>query len=150
MIEMQAAIGRIQLGRMPEWHARRAANAQRLAEVCRRFPAVRVGEVPADVTHAWYRFCAFVRPERLAPGWTRDRIIDEIVARGVPCYQGSCSEVYLEKAFDGTRFRPRERLPVARSLGETSLTMLVHPSLTDVQMTRACDVLSEVLRQAGT
>ncbi len=52
-------------------------------------------------------------PENLAPGWTRDRIVNEIVAQGVPCYQGSCSEVYLERAFEGTPWRPRNVLPAA-------------------------------------
>jgi dTDP-4-amino-4,6-dideoxygalactose transaminase len=145
MLEMQAAIGRIQLRRMADWTAARTANARRLKEVCDRHAVVRVPEVPADVVHGWYKFYAFVRPERLATGWSRDRIIDEINARGVPCYQGSCSEVYLEKAFDGTPWRPKERLPVAKMLGETSLMMLVHPTLTGDEVNKACSVLHEVL-----
>jgi dTDP-4-amino-4,6-dideoxygalactose transaminase len=149
MLEVQSAIGRIQLRRMARWSARRAEIAGRFAEVCRRHPSVRVPEVPADVTHAWYRFYAFVRPDQLAPGWSRDRIMDEIVARGVPCYSGSCSEVYLEKAFDGTGLRPPTRLPVARELGETSLMFLVHPTLTEEEIEKTCRVLDEVLGQAA-
>ena len=145
LTEMQAAIGRIQLARMPAWTAARTANARRLAEVCAHHPVVRVPMPPADLQHAWYKFYAFVEPHRLATGWSRDRIAEEITARGVPCYQGSCSEVYLEKAFDGTPWRPAERLPVARELGETSLMMLVHPTLTGAEMDRACGVLGEVL-----
>ncbi len=149
MIEMQAVIGRIQLRRLPQWSARRAANAQRLAAVCREHPIVRVPAVPADVVHAYYRFYAFVRPELLAPGWTRDRLVEEIVARGVPCFQGSCSEMYLERAFDGTGWRPREPLPVAHELGETSLALLVHPTLTDAQIDRTCAVVQDVLSAAA-
>jgi len=52
-----------------------------------------------------------------------------INALGVPCFSGSCSEVYLEKAFDNTAFRPAARLPHAKELGETSLMFLVHPTL---------------------
>jgi dTDP-4-amino-4,6-dideoxygalactose transaminase len=148
MLEMQAAIGRIQLRRMADWTAARTKNAHRLKEVCDRHVVVHVPEVPADVVHGWYKFYAFVRPERLAPGWSRDRIIDEINAHGVPCYHGSCSEVYLEKAFDGTPWRPKERLPVAKMLGETSLMMLVHPTLTEAEMDQSCRVLDEVLRLA--
>jgi dTDP-4-amino-4,6-dideoxygalactose transaminase len=148
MLEMQAAIGRIQLRRMADWTAARTANARRLKEVCDRHAVVRVPEVPAGVVHGWYKFYAFVRPERLADGWSRDRIIEEINARGVPCYHGSCSEVYLEKAFDGTPWRPKERLPVAKMLGETSLMMLVHPTLTEAEMDQSCRVLDEVLSLA--
>jgi dTDP-4-amino-4,6-dideoxygalactose transaminase len=149
MIEMQAAIGRIQLRRLPQWTARRAANAQRLAAACREHAVVRVPVMPDDVAHANYRFYVFVRPALLAPGWTRDRIVDAIVTRGVPCFQGSCAEVYLEKAFDGTGWRPREPLPVAHELGETSLALLVHPTLTVAEIDRACSVLREVLSLAG-
>lgn len=148
MIEMQAAIGLIQLDRMAEWTARRTALAMRLADVCARHDVVRAPLPPAEVVHAWYRFYAFVRPERLAPGWTRERIVDEITARGVPCFHGSASEIYLERAFDRTPSRPTDRLPVARALGETSLALLVHPTITDAQIDRACAVLDDVLAQA--
>jgi len=149
MLEMQAAIGRIQLRRLPEWNAARARNAQRLADACAGFPVVRVPLVPADVTHAWYRFYAFVRPEHLAPGWTRDRIVTELGARGVPAFQGSCSEVYLERAFEGTPARPPQRLPTARQLGETSLMFLVHPTLQDAELERMCAGLTDVLSRAA-
>jgi dTDP-4-amino-4,6-dideoxygalactose transaminase len=91
----------------------------------------------------------YVQPEHLAPGWSRDRIAEAINAQGVPCYQGSCSEVYLEKAFDGTGWRPAERLPVARALGETSLMFLVHPTLTTAEIDRTCAVVRQVLAEAG-
>lgn len=144
MIEMQAALGLIQLDRMADWTARRTANAERLAETCRAFSLFRMPEMPSDVTHAWYRFYAFVEPGRLKPGWTRDWIIEEINARGVPCFHGSASEVYLETAFEGTGWRPRERLPNAKALGDTSLAFLVHPTLTEAEIGKTCAVIGEV------
>lgn len=148
MIEVQAVIGRIQLKRMAEWTAKRQANTKRIDDVARQFDVVRTVEVPAGCEHACYKHYLYARPENLSRGWIRDRIVDEINARGVPCYQGSCSEVYLEKAFDGTGWRPEPRLPNAKLLSETSLMFLVHPTLTDEEMEKACDVLSEVLHQA--
>ena len=149
MIEMQAAIGRIQLTRMADWHTARQANAQKILDVCAESPALRVPVVPNDIDHAWYRAYAFVRPEALADGWSRDRIMAEINAAGVPCYSGSCSEVYLEKAFDGTPWRPMERLPVAKELGETSLMFLVHPTLTAAEIDKTCDVVQSVMQRAS-
>ena len=67
----------------------------------------------------------------------------------MPCYQGSCSEVYLEKAFDGTGWRPEPRLPLAKELGETSLMWLVHPTLTQAEVARTAEVVGQVLRQAS-
>ncbi|MCY1186972.1 hypothetical protein D9M73_278940 [compost metagenome] len=72
----------------------------------------------------------------------------EISARGVPCMSGSCSEVYLEKAFDDTGWRPAERLPVAKELGETSLMFLVHPTLSSEEISKTCAVLKDVMLAA--
>ena len=85
---------------------------------------------------------------RLRTGWDRDRIVAEINARGVPCSMGSCSEVYPEKAFDGTGLRLAERPPVARELGETSVMFLVHPTLTDADIGKTCEVVRNVGRAA--
>lgn len=103
----------------------------------------------AGCEHAQYKFYAYVRPENLAPGWSRDRIIEAINAEGVPCYQGSCSEVYLEKAFDDTGWRPQERLPLAKTLGETSIMFLVHPTLTDMEVAKTCEVIKTVMTEAS-
>ncbi|NSM23821.1 DegT/DnrJ/EryC1/StrS aminotransferase family protein [Shewanella sp. ZOR0012] len=149
MLEMQAVIGRIQLRRMADWTAARIANAAKLDAVARLYSVLRVVDVPSDIVHAEYKHYFFVNQENLAPDWSRDRIVDEIVALGVPCYHGSCSEVYLEKAFDNTSWRPQERLANARLLGETSIMMLVHPTLTLDEMSKACNVLSSVLAKAS-
>jgi dTDP-4-amino-4,6-dideoxygalactose transaminase len=150
MMEVQAAIGRVQLTRMEEWSARRTDIAMRLREALLDFPnVVRVPLPGPSVTHAFYRLYAYVRPEGLKPSWNRDRVLAEVVGRGVPLYQGSCSEVYLEKAFEGTNWRPLERLPVARELGETSLMFLTHPTLTDAEVETTCEVLQSVFGEAS-
>lgn len=148
MTEVQAAIGRIQLNRMPEWTKKRQANSAAITEACSEFSCIRTPEVPEYMEHACYKHYCFVEPENLAENWSRDRIVKEITDRGVPCMQGSCSEVYLEKAFDNTGFRPSERLPIARELGETSLMFLVHPALTEDEIDKTCRVIREVLTLA--
>jgi dTDP-4-amino-4,6-dideoxygalactose transaminase len=149
MLEVQGAIGRIQLARMTEWTARRAEVAHRLADVARRFPHVLRAPLPDRDTHAFYRFYAYVRPQGLRAGWSRDRIIEELGKLGAPAFQGSCSEVYLEAAFEGTGWRPAERLPIARELGETSLMFLTHPTITDAELDRVAGALSAVMEQAS-
>ena len=149
MLEVQAVIGRLQLAQLPAWTERRTKIANAIADALAPFDgAIRVPRPESDMTHAYYRLYAYIRPKGLKAGWDRDRIIDEVVARGVPLFQGSCSEVYLEKAFDGTPFRPADRLPVAKELGETSLMFLTHPTLTDVEVARICSVTQEVLLEA--
>jgi len=144
MLEMQAAIGRIQLRRMPEWSAKRREYAGMIWSAARQLPWLRVPDVPDWAEHAAYKCYVFVEPSALPDGWDRDRVMAEINAKGVPCYSGSCSEIYLEKAFEGTGWRPEERLPVAKELGETSLMFLVHPTLRVEDIERTCEVLGSV------
>lgn len=148
MLEVQAAIGRIQLGRMTDWSKRRTDNARRVLGACSECSALRVPVVPEHIVHAWYRAYAFVRPEALRSDWSRDRIMKEIIQLGVPCYAGSCSEVYLERAFDSMGARPAMRLPVARELGENSLMFLVHPTLTDDEIEKTARAVRKVMVRA--
>lgn len=149
MMEMQAAIGRVQLKRMPEWTRQRLAHSQAIWQAAGNIPALRVPNIPAEVGHAGYKCYVFVRPEKLAEGWDRDRIMNEMVARGVPCFSGSCSEVYLEKCFQDLDLAPKERLPVAKELGETSLMFLVHPTLEQVHIDKTCETLRAVMAEAS-
>lgn len=148
MLEMQAVLGRIQLKRMPEWTALRTRNATNILGACRQFSALRVPGVPESTSHAHYKCYAYVVEDQLAEGWSRDRIASEINALGVPCYQGSCSEVYLEKAFDTTGWRPAERLSNAKYLGDTSLMFLVHPTLTETEVLQTCAAITTVMDKA--
>jgi dTDP-4-amino-4,6-dideoxygalactose transaminase len=148
MMEVQAAIGRIQLRRMKTWHAERVRNACTLWKAVRQLPGVRVPVLPPTIEHAAYKCYVFVEPSVLKPDWNRDRVLEEMVQRGVPCYSGSCSEVYMEKAFAGTGWRPAKRLPVARELGETSLMFLVHPGITLREINRTVLALTAVMQEA--
>ncbi|NBF14760.1 aminotransferase [Pseudomonas sp. Fl4BN2] len=149
MLEVQAVIGRIQLRRMQDWQASRLSNAMRIWDAARQLPALRVPVLPSDDVHAAYKCYVFVRPQDLKAGWSRDRILNEMVSRGVPAFSGSCSEVYLEKAFDNTGWRPEQRLANAKELGETSMMFLVHPTLTEQEISLTCKVLSEVVEEAS-
>ena len=147
LTEMQAAIGRIQLQRMQEWTAARQANCRAIWETAGSLPGLRVPVVPEEIGHAGYKCYVFVDEaavnEPVAD--VRDRIMNAMVAEGVPCFSGSCSEVYLEKAFTDLGLGPQERLPVARALGESSLMFLVHPTLTAAEIDKTCEVLRKVM-----
>ncbi|ROM51113.1 DegT/DnrJ/EryC1/StrS family aminotransferase [Pseudomonas rhodesiae] len=148
MLEVQAVIGRLQLKRMTDWQASRLANAGQIWECASQLKGLRVPVMPEGSVHAAYKCYVFVEPQALKAGWDRDRILAEISAREVPVFSGSCSEVYLEKAFDNTGWRPASRLPVARELGETSVMFLVHPTLTQLEIDKTCSVLKTVMQLA--
>jgi dTDP-4-amino-4,6-dideoxygalactose transaminase len=149
MTEMQAAIGRRQLKKLSDWLATRRRNAAILTNDFSRIPAFRLTTPPDNVRHAYYKYYVFVRPERLKAGWDRDRIMNAVTAEGAPCFSGSCSEIYLEKAFDGVGRRSAQRLPVAKELGETSLMFLVHPTLTEKDMQSVAAAVKRVMANAS-
>ena len=146
MTEMQAAIGRIQLKRMPDWHENRLNNANSIWNAAKQCKGLRVPAIPDYIEHAAYKCYVFVKGDVDL----RDKIMRDINEKGAPCYSGSCSEVYLEKAFYNTGFRPKERLPNARELGETSLMFLVHPTLTESEIQQTCDAIISVMNLATT
>ena len=148
LTEVQSAIGRIQLRKLSEWHRLRTQAAERLLESFEGLPALRCERPAAWERHAYYKFYAYLRPEALKSGWSRDRVMGETVRQDVPCFSGSCSEIYLEKAFEGTGIVPPNRLAIAQELGETSLMFLVHPTLDDRAIQRTIDVVSRVVRRA--
>lgn len=152
MTEMQAVLGRIQLTRMPDWTAKRTVNAQAILDACATWETKGYLSVPrleessqfANCTHAYYKLYVYVEPQNLPKGWSRDRIIESINQLDVPCFSGSASEVYLEKAFDNTGLRPDPRLPIAKQLGETSVMFLVHPTLTTAEIEKTIQVINDV------
>jgi dTDP-4-amino-4,6-dideoxygalactose transaminase len=149
MTEMQAVLGRIQLKRMDEWSSKRLSNANMIWKIASTSPGLRVPILPTDITHAAYKCYVFVVPSELRDGWDRDKIMSEINSKGIPCYSGSCSEVYLEKSFDNTESKPSHRLPNARELAETSLMFLVHPTLNSDEINITCKVIKEVMELAA-
>lgn len=148
LTEFQSAIGRVQLRKLDKWILKRKENALRLSEGLAKQKGLRVPIPAGHVGHAWYKFYAYVRPENLNDGWSRDRIMQAVEKEGVPCLQGICPEVYLEKAFDDKGMRPASPLPVARELGETSLMFLVHPTLGKTEIEETIKVVKGVMSQA--
>ena len=147
MMEMQAVIGRLQLKEMLQWTEKRIENMSRIWNAFENSPYFTVAKPSSDYVHAAYKCYVQVNVDALPEGWSRDRIMAEINALGVPCFSGSCSEVYLEKAFDNTSWRPEQRLVQAQQLGETSLMFLVHPTLSEMSMDKTIAAITTVINQ---
>lgn len=155
MMEMQAVIGRIQLKKMAEWTKIRTRNAKILREALSQFAGeqqfLRIPDIEfhqvmgGDSVHAYYKYYVYVRPENLPENINRDSILNALNEKKIPCFSGSCSEIYLEKAFDNHPSRPNARLTVAKELGETSLMFLIHPTLTTTEMQTIATTTVDVL-----
>jgi dTDP-4-amino-4,6-dideoxygalactose transaminase len=140
-------LGRLLLKKSQGYVETRRKNAAILTEAFSTIPGLRVTVPPTEVSHSYYKYYAFVLPEQLRDGWTRDRIMAAIIAEGIPCFSGSCSEIYLEQAFT-PELRPAQRLEVAKELGETSLMFLVHPTLSEIDMHDTHRAVAKVLDAA--
>jgi len=155
MMEMQAVIGRIQLKKMAEWTKIRTQNAKILRDALTQFAAdqqfLRIPDIEfhqvmgSDSVHAYYKYYVYVRPENLPQTINRDSILNALNEKKIPCFSGSCSEIYLEKAFDNHPSRPKARLTIAKELGETSLMFLIHPTLTTNEMQTIANTTVDVL-----
>lgn len=150
MTEIQAAVGRIQLNKIHQWTKIRNKYQNRIWNIAKNLKGLRVPDFNCDLgcIHAAYKCYVFVEQEKLKDNWSRNKIIAKLSALGVPCFSGSCSEVYLEKAFENTNFRPKKRLKNAKELGETSLMFLVHPTLRKSDIEHTCKAIEEVMEQA--
>jgi dTDP-4-amino-4,6-dideoxygalactose transaminase len=143
MTEIAAAIGLLQLDKLPSWRARRAANAQTWADALDGIDGIRVPRLPRNLTGAWYKFYAHVDVDSLENRELRDRILKEAAEAGVRVFSGSCSEIYREAAFADMKVEP---LPIASELAESSLMLEVHPTLDARRQRDRADALAEIAR----
>jgi dTDP-4-amino-4,6-dideoxygalactose transaminase len=149
MTEVQAAVGRVHLRKLDGWVAQRRSNAAALERVLSDVPSLRLACPSDDAFHAYYRYYVFIRRGFLLPGWSRDRVIDELMAADVPCGSGTCPEIYREQAFIGAGLGRADRLPVAREVGETSIALLTDPTMLAEDAERMAGALASIMGQAA-
>lgn len=148
MTEMQAAIGRVQLKKLNSWCQARRSNAAVLNRRFSDIPALRVTMPPPEVYHAYYKYYAFLKPEKLKRGWDRNRVVENLNKKGIPCFTGTCPGIYLEKAFSGS-YSKQTNLFTSEWLGETSLMFPVHPTLNNLDMEIIADGVDAVITKAS-
>jgi len=148
MTEIQAVLGRRGMTHLPSWIKRRRRSAAILDAALSELEGLRTTVPAEEFGHAYYKYYVFVRPDRLREGWDRDRIAAAVSAEGVPCFTGTCPEIYRELAFERAGLAPAKRLPVARELGETSLMLLVHPTLGDEEIEQTAEAVRKVMAVA--
>ncbi len=148
MTEMQSALGLRALEELDEWLASRRRNAALLDEGLGRIDGIRTIIPLPHEGHAYYKYYAFLEPDRLKEGWSRNKVAAAIMAEGIPCFSGACPEVYREDSFVSAGLGPDAPLPNASSLGETSLMFLVHPTLDEEDMADTVEAVSKVMQEA--
>lgn len=149
MTEMQSAMGRELLRKIPEWIETRRKYASKLNSCCQKYDSLRLTIPDKEIYHSYYKFYVFIKPEKLKTNWTRDKVVEAINAEGITCLTGSCSEIYKEKAFEKYHFKPLNDLKFAKELSETAIMFLVHPTLTDSEILDTCTAIDKVMSEAS-
>jgi dTDP-4-amino-4,6-dideoxygalactose transaminase len=145
MTEMAAAIGRVQLQKLPRMTELRRRNAHLLTTALADLPSVRLPIVPPDRLHAWHQFTI-----RLDPSIDRGSVVEKMTANGV-----EARVYYPEILADAPAFRwhpcvdVSAPLDVARSAAKSVLSLPVHPGVSDVDVARIADALREAVASAG-
>jgi dTDP-4-amino-4,6-dideoxygalactose transaminase len=141
MTDIQAAIGRAQLGHLPAWQERRAAIAEQYDGRLRDFPGLRMPARPGAGRHAWHLYVARVGPEFPLD---RDTVITELAERGIDC------SVHFIPIHHQPYFRRllgqdiASEFPVADAVFPEIVSLPLHPALTDDEVDRVCDAIADV------
>lgn len=147
--EVQAAIGRLQLAKLPEWTAIRQRNATALAAALSGVPGLAIPMPAEGLTHAFYRLNGYLDVSAFRTGWNRNRVIGELASRfGVTVQTGACSEIYREVALSAAGLAPDHPLPVAQRMTSSSLAFLVDPTVDEAELDRVARSVREVVGEA--
>lgn len=138
MTDMQAALGIWQLRKLPQFHARRIAIAQRYNSVFRSCAELEIPTERGDVQHGWHIYVLRLRDQ--APV-LRDRFILEMRDRNIGCsvhfIPAHLHRYYREKY----RYKPGQ-FPVAMNEYQRMVSLPLSPGMTDEDVE---DVISAVL-----
>lgn len=146
MTEMQAAIGRNQLHKLPFWTERRRLNAETLASALKGLPGIVLDWHEDHVQHAWYKFYVLIDETSLPARLTRSVVIGKLLKLGIQCGSGSCPDMSREAAFAGRSVRRDGNLPNANWLGARSLMFPVDHLLDESDMLKISEALKMVLQ----
>ena len=141
MDEIHAAIGRVQLDKLP-------AGNRRRAEITARYRRLLTGSgviIPfADQAAAEPAY--HILPVLLPAGVDRLRVIAELKARGVQ------SSIHYPPFWEFSAYRGRfspDEAPIAAAIAPRQLTLPLFPAMTEAEVAYVVESLLEALRQNG-
>ncbi len=125
MTDIQAAIGLVQLDRLPHMLARRREIADRYNTYLRNHPLLRPPYVPEGMQHNWQSYMVGLRP---GCGLDRGEVMDWLYDRGIPTRRGVMAS-HLEPPYAGTA----SALPNTEAAAANTFQLPMHPGLTTAQ-----------------
>ena len=133
MTDIHAAIGRVQLGKLPGWTATRQKNA---AFLTANLKNVVTPYVAPGTTHAYHQYTIRIEGEDAAK---RDKFMAEIRERGV-----GCGVYYPTPIHRLPSFKLQLDLPETEKVIKECVSLPVHPSLTKSDLEKIVSVVNDV------
>lgn len=122
MTDIQAAIGRGQLRKLPEWTERRRENAAYLRERLAATDRVGVLREQAGGSHSYHQFSVL-----LTPGIPRDSVLTQLREEGVECAVHYPTPLHKQPVFES--LSRNLSLPVSEDASRRIFSLPVHPHL---------------------
>lgn len=143
MTDLQAAIGIPQMERLGEINATRAANAARLSEGLADVEGVTPPIVAPGRGHVFHQYTVRITPDAAV---SRDEAVDRLIERGI-----GCGIYYPRAAYDYDCYRSHpgvviESCPEAERAAAQTLSLPVHPHLTESQLDEIVATVTDVVR----
>lgn len=138
MTDVQAALGKHQLRKLPQFHEHRKALAERYNAAFQR-PELITPTEREDVVSSWHLYVLRFRPQHL--NISRNAIIEQLKARNIGTSVHYRPLHMMSYYADRFSYRP-EDFPVARDAFETMVSLPLNPTLSDGD---ADDVIAAVL-----
>jgi dTDP-4-amino-4,6-dideoxygalactose transaminase len=160
MTEMQAAIGRLQLKTLDNQLKirNRIANIY-LSELkdyykkynllqkpdfkCQTCPFKKNEKKCNKCLHAFYRLNLFINKNKIK----QIKLIEQLNKNKINCSVGSCPEIYREKIFKKLKFYPKQRLPNAKLLGESSIMFPIDPARSMVKVKTQINSIKKIFNK---
>ncbi|MSQ37731.1 MAG: DegT/DnrJ/EryC1/StrS family aminotransferase [Chloroflexi bacterium] len=136
--EIQAAILRIKLKRLPQWTERRRALAVRYEELLAG-SGVRTPELPAGLRHVMYAYVVRVS------GGRRDALRAHLTERGIGTQVHYPVPIHLQEAARFLGYKNGD-LPVTERLSTEVLSIPMYPELTDTQQQHVSSSIREFMK----
>jgi perosamine synthetase len=143
MSEMQAAIGSVQLKKLPGFVAKRTQNAQQLTEILSKSNRLCLPSEPAGGKNSWYLYTA-----RLYNGTEtqRNRLLEELHKKGIGAEAYYVNPVHLMPYYQGFSARA---LPETEKAAKQVFSLPVHPGVTFEQINFIGETLLQLLEHIG-
>jgi perosamine synthetase len=140
LTDVQCALGRSQLRKLPRFLERRRQIAARYDRDLAGAPGIALPVVRPGVEPAWHLYVIRVQEARL-----RRRAFEGLRARGIGV-QVHYLPVYLHPYYEGLGYKPG-LCPNAEAFYQSAITLPIHPSMSDADVTRVIETVHDVARE---